>query len=230
MSYNPLDPLGIGVSVGFSGLDASAPSNYTPSFSLKSDPSVRRKAVASIVQWLDTHRHSTPEKSIHTYDQVLTGVKLDHIDQVARNELYKDLKANPKIDAPDADHLQYRATHPGLYNIQDLEKYIAKFTYGLPADELADAYAGVKEDIEVGQQSNGIIVCICSAHPFLRHPLTVLNCCISIYVIVVFFLLFPFLISASSPLVSSTMFNISRRRSKFSSQSSPSLQCTSIKI
>jgi hypothetical protein len=51
--------------------------------------------------------------------------------------------------------MQYRATHTGIFNIEDLAQYIAKFTYGLPSDELADAYAGVKEDIEVSDKRCG---------------------------------------------------------------------------
>lgn len=147
MAFNPLDPYGIGVSLGFGGVDATAPADYTPSYKLISDPATRRKTLSQIIGWLETHR-GTAEKPAHTFDDILAATKLEHIDQTARNELYKDIKANPKVLAPDADHIQYRATHPGLFNIQDLAQYLAKFTYGLPADELADAYAGVKEDID----------------------------------------------------------------------------------
>lgn len=149
-SYNPLDPFGIGVSMSVTGLDASAAANYTPSFALRSDPAIRRKKVALIVSWLEEHRGATAEAANKSFEEVLAAAKLEHIDQNARNEIYKDLKANPKILITDAEHMQYKATHTGLFNITDLQQYIARFTHGLPAEELNDAYQGVKEDIEVG--------------------------------------------------------------------------------
>jgi hypothetical protein len=47
----------------------------------------------------------------------------------------------------DGDHLAYHPLHPGLYDLDGLAAYLSRFSHGLPADELADAYEGVKEDI-----------------------------------------------------------------------------------
>ena len=83
----------------------------------------------------------------------LVSVRLQSLEQRARNELFKDLKANLKVHVTDGDHVAYRASHQGLYNKDDLAAYLMKFTHGIPADELADAYAAVKADIEVSQRT-----------------------------------------------------------------------------
>lgn len=67
-----------------------------------------------------------------------------------RAMLFRDLRANAKVLVGEAggEMLSYRATHPGLYSKDDLDKYIQRFTHGIPAEELADAYPSALADLD----------------------------------------------------------------------------------
>jgi len=180
-AYDPNDPYGLGLSgIGVSGFAASSSRDFSLSYQLLSDVAYRRKFVAACVAWLSSHRGSATNPT-HTYDALLEGTlramvdkeldahnkplakeaqenlvatRLLELEQRARNELFRDLKANAKVSVSDGDHVAYRPSHPNLFTRADLAAYLARFTHGLPADELADAYAGVKEDIEVGSRAD----------------------------------------------------------------------------
>ncbi len=149
-SFNPLDVYGLGVGgVSFGGIDTNlANPRFTPSHKLQHDPAVRRLKLACIIKHLADNR-GTAEKPYHTFEELLSVAEIDNVDQVARNTLFADLKANSKVQAIDADHITFKPLHAGIANINDLEVYISKFTHGLPQDELMDAYVGVQGDIEV---------------------------------------------------------------------------------
>jgi len=174
-AYDVNDPLGIGVATGASGMGfgLAGASDFSLSYRVLTEPSFRRRVLAALVQWLQAHR-GTKARPSHTYDEVLEGglwelcekvasdgrTELTHeqraalvahrlaeLEQSARNELFKALKANPKVQVTDGDHLAFRPLHPGLHDKEALAAYLARFSHGLPADELADAYAGVQDDI-----------------------------------------------------------------------------------
>jgi len=92
---------------------------------------------------------STGRRNLTVHEQAqMVASRLQSLEQRARNELFKDMQANLKVNVTDGDHVAYRASHPGLFTREDLAAYLRQFTHGIPADELADAYEGVKADIE----------------------------------------------------------------------------------
>ena len=96
----------------------------------------------------------TAEGGFRTLSAMEQSQLVDHryasLTQEDRATLFRDLKANLKVLVGDAggEMLSYRATHVGLYTKEDLDRYIQKFTHGIPAEELADAYPGVAADID----------------------------------------------------------------------------------
>jgi hypothetical protein len=154
--FNPNDVYGLGVgSIDFGGFDAAGNGSSSSSSTSHASPpndATRRKCVADMVAWLRTHRGNAPECAAHTFDAVLAGACLLQTDRVAREALHMDLRANTKVtvsvsSSSSTTSVRYRPTHVGLCDADTLHAYVALFTHGLPADELADAYDGVEADI-----------------------------------------------------------------------------------
>ena len=68
------------------------------------------------------------------------------LDQQARQLLFADLKAQKRVQSNELFQLRYKPLHD--VDAEHLQSYISLFRYGIPLDELLDAYPDVQQDID----------------------------------------------------------------------------------